>query len=318
MRYGGGRLLFRVWQPGDRLEPGVFGRCGLDEQRAIEPDARTVPLLACDREGWRKQAMAAASTIRTIRRCGESRRSRRSASASTAEPVDEVPHGPDDQLARLAVDRQACFTYCHQGMKVMFCGDVVGRAGRDVVLKEVPRLRRELGLDFVVVNGENAAAKAGITGKICAEMHGSASTASPPAIMPGISAKSSLHRAGQTPAAATINSRPARQAGRQPLPDAAWPEDRRRQRHVPAVHGRAGRPVPGCGELISTPWGQTAHFILVDVHGEATNWHIDRPLLRRPGLGRAGQQPRPDGRRLGIARRYDTRPTSACAATMTA
>ena len=39
-------------------------------------------------------------------------------------------------------------------MKVLFCGDIVGRAGRDVVIKEVPRLRRELGLDFVAVNGE--------------------------------------------------------------------------------------------------------------------------------------------------------------------
>src|SRR6267143_480503 len=33
-------------------------------------------------------------------------------------------------------------------MKVLFCGDIVGRAGRDVVIKEVPRLRRELVLDF--------------------------------------------------------------------------------------------------------------------------------------------------------------------------
>jgi len=56
-------------------------------------------------------------------------------------------------------------------MKIMFCGDIVGRAGRDAVVTEVPRLRRELGLDFVVVNGENAAAGFGITAKICAELH---------------------------------------------------------------------------------------------------------------------------------------------------
>ena len=56
-------------------------------------------------------------------------------------------------------------------MKVLFCGDIVGRAGRDAVIKEVPRLRRELGLDFVAVNGENAAAGFGITAKICAELH---------------------------------------------------------------------------------------------------------------------------------------------------
>jgi metallophosphoesterase (TIGR00282 family) len=56
-------------------------------------------------------------------------------------------------------------------MKVLFCGDIVGRSGRDAVLREVPRLRQEQGLDFVVVNGENAAAGFGITGKICAELH---------------------------------------------------------------------------------------------------------------------------------------------------
>ena len=56
-------------------------------------------------------------------------------------------------------------------MKVLFCGDIVGRSGRDAVLREVPRLRQEQGLDFVVVNGENAAAGFGITAKICAELH---------------------------------------------------------------------------------------------------------------------------------------------------
>ena len=56
-------------------------------------------------------------------------------------------------------------------MKFLFCGDIVGRSGRDVVIKEVPRLRRDVGLDFVVVNGENAAAGFGITAKICGELH---------------------------------------------------------------------------------------------------------------------------------------------------
>jgi metallophosphoesterase (TIGR00282 family) len=56
-------------------------------------------------------------------------------------------------------------------MKVLFCGDIVGRSGREAVITHVPRLRRELGLDFVVVNGENAAAGFGITAKICSELH---------------------------------------------------------------------------------------------------------------------------------------------------
>jgi 2',3'-cyclic-nucleotide 2'-phosphodiesterase len=56
-------------------------------------------------------------------------------------------------------------------MRLLFCGDVVGRPGRDAVLAHVPRARRELALDFVVVNGENAAHGFGITDKICAELY---------------------------------------------------------------------------------------------------------------------------------------------------
>ena len=48
-----------------------------------------------------------------------------------------------------------------------------GAAGREVVVAHVPRLRRELALDFVVVNGENAAHGFGITDKICAELYAS-------------------------------------------------------------------------------------------------------------------------------------------------
>src|SRR5690606_32516541 len=53
----------------------------------------------------------------------------------------------------------------------LFCGDLVGRSGREVVLEHLPRLRCELALDFVVVNGENAAAGFGITEKICAQLY---------------------------------------------------------------------------------------------------------------------------------------------------
>ncbi len=56
-------------------------------------------------------------------------------------------------------------------MRILLCGDVVGRAGRTVVCEHMPRLRRELDLDFVVVNGENAAHGFGITDKICEEFY---------------------------------------------------------------------------------------------------------------------------------------------------
>ncbi len=51
-------------------------------------------------------------------------------------------------------------------LKLLFIGDIVGRPGRDIVVEKLPKLRREHALDFVIANGENAAAGAGITGAI--------------------------------------------------------------------------------------------------------------------------------------------------------
>jgi metallophosphoesterase (TIGR00282 family) len=48
-------------------------------------------------------------------------------------------------------------------MRFAFFGDVVGRAGRDGLAEHLPGLRRRLGLEFVIVNAENAAAGFGIT-----------------------------------------------------------------------------------------------------------------------------------------------------------
>src|SRR4051794_16761422 len=48
-------------------------------------------------------------------------------------------------------------------MRMLFLGDIVGNCGRDAVVKAVPRLRRELALDYIVVNGENIAGGRGIT-----------------------------------------------------------------------------------------------------------------------------------------------------------
>jgi len=54
--------------------------------------------------------------------------------------------------------------------KILFLGDIMGRPGRDAVKRRVKALRTELGLDIVVVNGENAAAGAGITAVIAHEL----------------------------------------------------------------------------------------------------------------------------------------------------
>ena len=55
-------------------------------------------------------------------------------------------------------------------MNVLYIGDVVGKSGRKAVHDHLPRLRDELALDFVVVNGENAAHGFGITGAICEKL----------------------------------------------------------------------------------------------------------------------------------------------------
>ena len=48
-------------------------------------------------------------------------------------------------------------------MRFAFFGDVVGRSGRDGLADHLPDLRRRLGLQFVIVNAENAASGFGIT-----------------------------------------------------------------------------------------------------------------------------------------------------------
>jgi len=48
-------------------------------------------------------------------------------------------------------------------MRLAFFGDVVGRAGRAAVSEHLPKLKADLKLDFVIVNGENAAGGFGIT-----------------------------------------------------------------------------------------------------------------------------------------------------------
>ena len=56
-------------------------------------------------------------------------------------------------------------------MKILFLGDLVGRTGRDAVINAVPGMRTRYGLDFVVVNGENAAHGFGITPEICTSLY---------------------------------------------------------------------------------------------------------------------------------------------------
>src|SRR6201987_856788 len=55
-------------------------------------------------------------------------------------------------------------------LTVLFLGDIVGQPGRAAVIARLPELRTKYALDFVIVNGENAAGGGGITGKITIDL----------------------------------------------------------------------------------------------------------------------------------------------------
>jgi 2',3'-cyclic-nucleotide 2'-phosphodiesterase len=55
-------------------------------------------------------------------------------------------------------------------MRILFIGDIVGRSGRAAVLERLPALIAEWRLDFVAINGENAAGGFGITEAIYTEI----------------------------------------------------------------------------------------------------------------------------------------------------
>ena len=55
-------------------------------------------------------------------------------------------------------------------LTVLFLGDVVGEPGRNAVISRLPELKDQHEIDFIVVNGENAAGGRGITAKITIDL----------------------------------------------------------------------------------------------------------------------------------------------------
>ncbi|MCW5732409.1 MAG: TIGR00282 family metallophosphoesterase [Alphaproteobacteria bacterium] len=158
-------------------------------------------------------------------------------------------------------------------MRVLYCGDVVGRSGREAILAEIPGLRQRLRLDFVAVNGENAAGGFGITGKICEEFY----AAGVDAITLGNHAwdqKETLAYIGGDPKLLRPHNYPKGTPGKGVGIFAAP-----RGRKVAIVHvmGRVfmdplDDPFQTVEqELARMRLGVTVDFILVDIHGEATS-----------------------------------------------
>ena len=55
-------------------------------------------------------------------------------------------------------------------LTILFLGDVVGEPGRSAVIARLPELKQQHAIDFIVVNGENAAGGRGITPKITIDL----------------------------------------------------------------------------------------------------------------------------------------------------
>ncbi|MDP3532285.1 MAG: TIGR00282 family metallophosphoesterase [Alphaproteobacteria bacterium] len=55
-------------------------------------------------------------------------------------------------------------------MRILFCGDIVGRSGRQAVSKHLSSLKQKHKIDVVIANGENAAHGFGLTPKITDEI----------------------------------------------------------------------------------------------------------------------------------------------------
>lgn len=55
-------------------------------------------------------------------------------------------------------------------LTLLFLGDIVGEPGRNAVIARLSALKEQYGIDFIVVNGENAAGGRGITGKITIDL----------------------------------------------------------------------------------------------------------------------------------------------------
>ena len=58
-------------------------------------------------------------------------------------------------------------------MRILFLGDIVGRSARESIINKMPDIRKDYSLDFVIVNGENAAGGFGFCEEICDKLFSS-------------------------------------------------------------------------------------------------------------------------------------------------
>ena len=55
-------------------------------------------------------------------------------------------------------------------LRILFLGDIIGEPGRRAVTELLPKFKQDWAVDFVITNGENAAAGRGITPRITIDL----------------------------------------------------------------------------------------------------------------------------------------------------
>lgn len=158
-------------------------------------------------------------------------------------------------------------------MRILFLGDVVGRAGRDAIEKHLPELKEKLKTDFVIVNVDNASHGFGVTCKIADDLlalgvdclTGGDHIWNQKEIIPYIDREKRLIRPNNFPPGV-----PGQGTYLKDLPDG---------RKVLVIHlmGRVflegyDDPFRGADEILKRyNLGQTVQAIFVDLHAEATS-----------------------------------------------
>ena len=164
-------LIMRAWASASRLPPesGASASRRRRRRKSIRIFCwcrflpSTAPAIA--------SAMAPAITICTITRLRARKAVIAVGLAFAAQEVPTVPTTPRDaRLDLVLTEREVIDLRGALSMRILFVGDVVGRSGRTVVVERLPGLIRDWKLDFVVVNGENAAGGFGITEAIYREL----------------------------------------------------------------------------------------------------------------------------------------------------
>jgi len=157
-------------------------------------------------------------------------------------------------------------------MRLAFFGDVVGRAGRKVVSDHLPRLRKQLSLDAVIINAENAAGGFGITAGTAEQLY----DAGADVLTLG------NHSFDQPQGMGLIERdgrilRPANYPAGTPGRGANLYDVNGYQMLVVSLHGRVfmdslDDPFQAAErELAAAPLGEVADIVVVDMHAEATS-----------------------------------------------